>query len=328
MRNLRFHNRIIIWLCFALSIFTADIAAASSPSVLTVDYTERNPLSLVVKKYRWLEREFRADHLQIHWLYTPGSDVALSYLTSGALHVASCAALPSLCFRANGYPIRSVYVFTRADWAAIVVHRDSRINSLQELSGKRIAVEMGTDPYFFLIRALHEVHLQKSDVMIVPVQHVQGRTLMERGCVDAWAGRSPFLEMSQLECGSRVLYRNALLSTPGFLNVSEDFARRYPKAVSRVVKVYEKARLWALRHPDDFDNIYAEEARLSVQIARLVLSRYDFSDPVFTSNDIWQLKRAVPVLSEEKLIRQDADMDQVIDDLIDYRFVSGKRGSD
>jgi sulfonate transport system substrate-binding protein len=317
----RFIFRILIGVSLGLNL-VAEGFAGTLPSVLSIDYSERNPLSFVVKKFNLLEKEFNEDHVRIQWVYTPGSDFALKYLKADSLDVASVAGLSSVWFRANNGSIKSVYVFTRAECSSIMVERDSPIKSIDDLKGRKIAVELWTDPYFFLIRALSDARLHKSDVRIVSLQHAQGRMSMEMKCVDAWAARTPLSEMSQLEQGSRVICRNPFFNTCGLLDVKADFALKYPDAVTRIVRTYEKARKWALMHPDDFEAIYADEARLPLHIARLTLSRHDLGRPVFSRNDFRFLMEAVPVLKEENVVSQDTAVDKAINDMVDMSFVS------
>ncbi|NTW52805.1 MAG: aliphatic sulfonate ABC transporter substrate-binding protein [Chlorobiaceae bacterium] len=314
--------RRIICICMLLRmIFNADAYAASVPAELRVDYADFNPLSLVVKKFNWLDKEFKADTVRIHWKFSPGSDVALKNLQADSLDIASSASLSSVWSRAVGGPIKVVYVFARPEWNALVVSRDSPLQSVKDLKGRKVAVALGTGPYFFLMLALKDAGMHKEDVKIIPMPHEDGRASMEQNFVDAWAGGSPYVAMSQLESGSRLIYRNALFHSYGFLNVTEAFARKYPDAVLRVVKVYENARNWAIRHPEDLEMMYGEEARVPLSVARKVLSSYDFSRPVFDRNDVRLLRSGLPVLKEEHLFPQDTDFDKVIDDLIDTRFV-------
>jgi hypothetical protein len=66
---------------------------------------------------------------------------------------------------------------------------------------------------------------------------------LEQGKVDAWAGLDPHMAASELESGSRLLYRNVAFNTYGFLNVREAFLASAPGETARVIKAYERARL-------------------------------------------------------------------------------------
>ena len=51
---------------------------------------------------------------------------------------------------------------------------------------------------------------------------------------------------SQLQAGSRIIYRNVAYNTYGVLNVSDSFAQRYPNEIRQVIGLYERARRCAM----------------------------------------------------------------------------------
>ncbi|WP_186051701.1 aliphatic sulfonate ABC transporter substrate-binding protein [Burkholderia gladioli] len=295
-------------------------AAPAAPAEIRVDYAYYSPESLVIRHFGWLEDEFKPDHVAIRWLLSLGSNRALEYLNSGAADFGSTAGLAAVLGRANGNPIRAVYVFSRPEWTALVVRKDSPIHTLADLKGKKIAATRGTDPFLFTLRALHTVGLTRDDVELVNLQHPDGRTALANGQVDAWAGLDPHMAAAQVDDGARLLYRNVGFNTYGFLNVREAFASQYPQAVTRVLKVYEKARLWIIAHPDETARIVADESKISLPVAKLQLQRNDFSDPVPGETQRAALKAAAPVLTEEQLVKPGVDPAKVVDALIDPSF--------
>lgn len=295
-------------------------AAPAAPDEIRVDYAYYSPESLVIRHFGWLEDEFKPDHVAIRWLLSLGSNRALEYLNSGAADFGSTAGLAAVLGRANGNPIRAVYVFSRPEWTALVVRKDSPIHSLADLKGRKIAATRGTDPFLFTLRALHTVGLTRDDVELVNLQHPDGRTALVNGQVDAWAGLDPHMAAAQVDDGAKLLYRNVGFNTYGFLNVREAFASQYPQAVTRVLKVYEKARLWIVAHPDETARIVADESKVSLPVAKLQLQRNDFSDPVPGETQRAALKAAAPVLTEEQLVKPGVDPAKVVDALIDPSF--------
>lgn len=255
--------------------------AADAPKQLRLDYATYSPPSLVLKKFGWLEEDLKntGGGTSVKWVLSQGSNRALEYLNSDSVDFGSTAGLAALLARANGNPAKAVYVYSRPEWTALAVQKDSVIKSIKELKGKKIAATKGTDPYLFLLRALHENGLSKSDVEILHLQHPDGRVALEQKRVDAWAGLDPHLAASELEAGSKLIYRNVNFNTYGFLNVSENFAAKHPDEVKRVIRSYERARLWIIKNPDETAKLIAEEARLSLPVAQLQLKRNDFSNP-------------------------------------------------
>ncbi|MFJ3044480.1 aliphatic sulfonate ABC transporter substrate-binding protein [Herbaspirillum chlorophenolicum] len=297
--------------------------AAQAPKTIRLDYAYYSPPSLVLRKFGWLEEDLKAQGTDVKWVLSQGSNRALEYLNSDSVDFGSTAGLAALLARANGNPIKAVYVYSRPEWTALAVSKDSPIKSVRELKGKKVAATKGTDPYLFLLRALHENGLKKSDVDIVHLQHPDGRAALEQGRVDAWAGLDPHLAASELEAGSRLIYRNINFNTYGFLNVSDTFAARHPDQVKRVIAAYEKARAWIVAHPEDTVKLLAEESKLSPDVARLQLKRNDFSHPQIGREHIDALRAAAPILTEEDLVKSGTDLPRTINALIDPSYAQG-----
>jgi sulfonate transport system substrate-binding protein len=314
------HAALLLMSLTSLAALQAHAAAAAAPAEIHVDYAYYSPESLVIKHFGWLEDEFKADHTSIRWVLSLGSNRALEYLNSGAVDFGSTAGLAAVLGRANGNPIRAVYVFSRPEWTALVVSKDSPIRTLADLKGKKIAATRGTDPFLFTLRALKTAGLSRDDVEIVNLQHPDGRTALVKGQVDAWAGLDPHMAAAQVDDGARLLYRNVSFNTYGFLNVRESFSNQYPQAVGRVLKVYEKARLWIIAHPDETAKILADESKVSLAVAKLQLERNDFSDPVPGDTQRAALKAAAPILTDEQLAKAGVDPAQIVDALIDPAF--------
>ena len=161
-------------------------AHAAIPNTLKLDYAYYAPTSLVVKEQKLLEKAL--PKTEIKWVFSQGSNRSLEYLNSGSVDFASTAGLAAVLSRANGSPINTVYIQSQPEWTALVVAKNSQINSLKDLKGKKIAATKGTDPFLFTLQALDTVGLNKRDVQLVHLQHPDGKTALERGQVDAWAG--------------------------------------------------------------------------------------------------------------------------------------------
>lgn len=294
--------------------------AAEQPKEIRVDWAYYSPPSLVLKKFGWLEQEFKADNIPVKWVQSAGSNRALEYLNSGSVDFGSTAGLAAVLSKANGNPIKGVYIFSRPEWAALVVPKDSPIKSLKDLKGKKIAATKGTDPYLFLLRSLHLEGLKKTDIEHVSLQHADGRAALEQGKVDAWAGLDPLMAASEVDAGSKLLYRNVAFNTYGFLNTTESFAKQYPEHVKRVISAYEKARKWIIANPDETAKIISEEAKLSIAVAKLQLTRNDFSNPLPGLEHVNAFKSAASILIEEELVRKGTDVNKVIDDLVEPAY--------
>ena len=299
--------------------FTGGIArAAGGLDEITVDYAYYNPLSLILKQNGWLERALAANGTKLNWVLSLGSNKANQYLASGSAQFGSTAGSAALLARANGIPLRTVFLYSQPEWTAIVVGKNSPLKNLRDLKGKKIAATRGTDPWFFLLRALASAGLSSQDVQIVELQHPDGRVALERGQVDAWAGLDPHMAASQLDAGSHLLYRNIAWNTYGALNVREDFIAAHPDVVRIVLRSYELAHAYARTHPLQTAQILAQASNLDLRVAQLVISeRTKFPDPVPGKAYLDAVGGTIPVIRSEQLVADVGSVQSALGSLVD-----------
>lgn len=315
---LRFLFLVVAFVTLLLSFPAAQ--AADPVKELKLDYAYYNPVSLVLKKQGWLEQELAAKGIAVTWVLSLGSNKALEYLSGSSVDFGSTAGAAALLGRANGNPIKAIYVFSHPEWTALVTTKDSSIQGLRDLKGRKIAATRGTDPFIFLLRALASVGLTSKDVTLVPLQHGDGRLALDRGDVDAWAGLDPYMAQAQIESGDRLFFRDPNLNSFGVLDVREDFASAHPELVDIVLRAYERARLYAIGHRDELAATLADAAKLSPEVAARQLERTDLSDSTIGTRQLEGMTAAGDVLKESGIIPATVDIPAVARDLIDPRF--------
>lgn len=312
---------VLIALAAAAAIGPASAAWADRPSEIRVDYAYYSPTSLVLKEKGWLEEMLAKEGIKVRWVLSLGSNKALEFLNARSLDFGSTAGAAALLARINGQPVKSIYVYSRPEWTALVTRKDSPIRTVTDLKGKRIAATRGTDPHIFLMRALADHGLSERDVKVVLLQHQDGRLALEKGDVDAWAGLDPMMAQSELESGARLFYRNADLNTWGVLNTREAFAAEHPDLVLTVIRAYERARAWAREHPDDLRRLLAAQTRQSDAVAARQLERTDLSTAAIGDRQRKTIEEAGLALQKAGVIPAHVDVARAVDDLIDPSFV-------
>ncbi|HUC69465.1 MAG TPA: aliphatic sulfonate ABC transporter substrate-binding protein [Stellaceae bacterium] len=304
-----------------LALAALPATAADKLTTLRLDWAYYSPVSLVLRDKGWMEQEFAKDGIKVEWVLSLGSNKALEFLNGNSIDFGSTAGAAALMAKANGVPIKAVYVYDKPEWTALVTLKDSPIHKVEDLRGKRIAVTRGTDPHIFLLRALALHGMKPQDVKMVLLQHPDGRVALERGDVDAWAGLDPYMAETELEKGSRLFFRDPDLNTYGFLNTRQDFAAAHPDIVERVLTVYETARLWSLAHPAELKAIVAKAARLSDAVAAKDLERNDLSSGLIGQKQCDTIVAAGGVLKQSGIIPADTDIAKTADALIDPQYI-------
>ncbi len=296
------------------------VLAADNPKEIRIDWATYNPVSMLLKDKGLLEKEFAKDGIAIRWVQTLGSNKALEFLNAGSIDFGSTAGSAALLGRINGNPIKSIYVYSRPEWTALVTRKDTAINKIEDLRGKRVAVTRGTDPHIFLVRALLSAGLSEKDIQPVLLQHPDGKTALIRGDVDAWAGLDPMMAQAEIEDGARLFYRNKEANTWGILNTREEFLKDHPDLVRRVLAVYEEARKYSLSHYDELKKSFIAVTKLPDPVVDKQLK--DRTELTFNRVGAPQRESILAAglaLQKAGVIPADVDVKKQVDALIDDR---------
>jgi sulfonate transport system substrate-binding protein len=304
----------------ALSVVTLGQAIAADLSEIRIDWATYNPVSLILKNDGILEKEFEKDGIKVTWVQSAGSNKALEFLNASSLDFGSTAGAAALIGKVNGNPIKSVYVYSRPEWTALVTRKDTGIAKVEDLKGKSIAVTRGTDPHIFLVRALAEVGLTEKDVTLVLLQHADGKLALQRGDVDAWAGLDPIMASAEVENGDVLFHRKPENNSWGILNVREEFAKEHPEIVSRVIAAYEEARKKAIAEPDVLKAALVEVTKLPDTVIARQLERTDLSHSKIGDDQRATIEAAGLALQQAGVLKPEVDVKAVVSDLIDPSF--------
>ncbi|MGO7593135.1 aliphatic sulfonate ABC transporter substrate-binding protein [Rhizobium leguminosarum] len=314
----------------ALSVLAGLVAVgtaqAADVSEIRVDWATYNPVSLILKDEGILEKEFEKDGIKITWIQSAGSNKALEFLNAGSLDFGSTAGAAALIGRVNGNPIKSIYVYSRPEWTALVTRKDTGIAKVQDLKGKSIAVTRGTDPHIFLVRALADAGLTEKDVSLVLLQHADGRLALKRGDVDAWAGLDPIMASAEIEDGDVLFYRKPENNSWGVLNVREEFATAHPDLVKRVLASYEKARIEALKDPTELKAALVAATKLPDTVIERQLERTNLTYSVIGDAQRETIEAAGLALQKADVIEADVDVVKTVSELVDPSYASAALG--
>ena len=319
-----YSRRTMIALGLVAGLVPATLShAADKPKELRIDWATYNPVSILLKNKGLLEKEFAKDGISIRWVQSAGSNKALEFLNAGSIDFGSTAGSAALVAKINGNPIKSIYVYSRPEWTALVTGKDSKIAKIEDLKGKRVAVTRGTDPHIFLVRALLSAGLTDKDITPVLLQHADGKTALIRGDVDAWAGLDPMMAQAEIEDGARLFYRNAAANTWGILNVREEFAKDHPDLVKRVLAVYEEARKYSLSHYDEVKADFIAVTKLpGAVVDKQLKERTELTHSKIGAPQRESILEAGLALQKAGVIKADVDVKKTLDSLIDDQYVA------
>ena len=302
----------------AATLLPSASFAADALKEIRIDWATYNPVSIILKQKGLLEKEFAKDGISITWVQSAGSNKALEFLNAGSIDFGSTAGSAALVAKINGNPIKSIYVYSRPEWTALVTAKDSKIATVADLKGKRVAVTRGTDPHIFLVRALLDAGLTEKDITPVLLQHADGKTALIRGDVDAWAGLDPMMAQAEVEEGAKLFFRKPAANTWGILNVREAFLKDHPDAVRRVLKTYEEARIYAQANYDELKKGFIGVTKLPEAVVdKQLKERTELTHSRIGAPQRESILAAGLALQQANVIDAKVDVKATVDALID-----------
>jgi sulfonate transport system substrate-binding protein len=191
-----------------------------------------------------LEREFEKDGIKIEWTFFVGAGPATNEaLALKKIDFASQGDLPLIVARSNGLRTRIILKRNQFDRSYIVVPTASSIKTIEDLKGKKFAVQKGTAGQLTLNRILDKFGLKESEIKVIDMNDDSAKAALSTGDVDAYITSSTDLVSRGLV---RRIYKieDPKVNSPGNLWVTEEFEAKYPHLVQRFVNAVVRTAVW------------------------------------------------------------------------------------
>ena len=203
--------------------------------------------------------------------FTAGSPVAEA-LNAGSLDVGLLGDAPVLFLGALGAPIKVVGV-SRQNLAgvAIVVGKDSTIQSVADLKGKRVAIWKGSWSQQLMLTALDKAGIARDAVEYRYLSALDASHALDGGSVDAIATWDPYV-IQQERQGSRVIITaQNLIPAQSFIVANDRSIKATRELISDFIQRLQKARAWSVaskQNTDTYANAWAVLSKADPEVAR------------------------------------------------------------
>ena len=252
---------------FARAILAAGLSAAgirahaeSTPSALRIGYQKSSTLITLLKTRGTLEQSLAPLGLRVSWHEFASGLPLTEALNVGAVDFSADVADTVPVF-AQAAHARFVYVAQEAPSPkaqAIIVKKDSTLQTLADLKGKRIAVTKAAGSHYLLLAALARTKLAPADTTIHYLTPADGRAAFERGSVDAWITWDPYVASVDSNPDVRILADGSgLASYQRYYLASSSFAAARPDVIQIAFDQLSQAGAWLRAHPQEAANTLA-----------------------------------------------------------------------
>jgi NitT/TauT family transport system substrate-binding protein len=168
-------------------------------------------------------------------------------LISNQMQAAFMVAPMAIALRAQGVPIKIVYLGHRYG-SAVVVQKNGPVKQFSDLRGKTIAIPSRySDERLIVFKVLAENGMSASDIRLVEMAPPDVAGALAAGAIDAFSMGEPYPSQAEMAGFGRVLF-HARQYWPDYIScvlvVREDVIEKKPEAVQVLVDGIARSGLW------------------------------------------------------------------------------------
>lgn len=256
-------------------------AANAAPDEFRIGYQGGPSAELLTKGLGLAEAQF--PEVRIKWIPLSSSRSVLRAMVDGKIDVGLAGSVAAATAIAQGLPVQVYFIHgIISDNEALAVTKASNIRFISDLAGKTIAVPFGSTTHFSMLSALANANIEASQVTLLDMQPAEILSAWKRGLLDGGFVWQPTLGKMLTENG-KVLLTAGQLADSGVITadlgiVSQSFANRYPKFLTRYVGLLDEAVHQYRDDPEAAAEAIAPEINLSPSESLTVMNQVIWLD--------------------------------------------------
>ena len=224
-------SRFAAFTCIALfTLVPLTRADDQKLSSVRVGYQKYGTLN-VVKAEGSFEKSLGARGISVTWILFPAGPQLLEALNAGSIDLGNAGEAPPIFAQAAG--VNLVYFGNQPPFPkgeGVLVKKDSPIQNVSGLKGKRIALNKGSNVHFFLVKLLEKNGLKMGEITPVFLTPADAWAALEGGSVDAWVIWDPYMTAAIDRSGARILHdAEGFAANREFFLADRRFAQAHPE---------------------------------------------------------------------------------------------------
>lgn len=280
---------------------------------LRIGYQKYGTLTLL-RASGALDQRLAEQGVNVTWTEFPAGPQLLEGLNVGAVDFGTTGETPPVFAQAAGADLLYVAHEPPAPTGeAILLPKDSPIQSVAELKGKKIALNKGSNVHYLLVRALEDAGLSITDITPIYLPPADARAAFERGSVDAWVIWDPFQAAAEQQIGARPLIDGSgLVSNHQFYLSTGAYAQANPEVIQILIEEIDAIGQWTLNNLDQATAQIAPVIGLSPDITRIAIQRQSYGTRLLSPEVVKAQQDIADTFHALKLIPKQLEISEVI----------------
>ena len=268
----------------------------------------------ILKERGSLEAALKDQGVAVKWVEFPAGPQLLEGLNVGSVSFGEVGEAPPIFAQAAKTDL--VYIANQPavpKAEALIVQKDSAIQTIQDLKGKRVALNKGSNVHYLLLKLLEANHLTFNDIQVVYLPPADARAAFEKGAVDAWVIWDPFLSAAEHQLHARTLANGEnLVKNYQFYLADRQFAQAHPKVVQAVVNELNLTTQWVSKNQDDAAKLLEAKTGLGLDVLKTSISRLGDNVTLITPEVAKEQQQVADAFYNEKLIPNKLNIESAI----------------
>ncbi|MEO6014146.1 MAG: aliphatic sulfonate ABC transporter substrate-binding protein [Devosia sp.] len=222
-----------------------------------------------------LEKRLEPRGIKVSWNEFTSGPPLLEALGAAAIDFGSTGDIPPLFAQSAGGDL--LYVASSKgslDGSAILVKKDSPIQSLADLKGKKVAYKRGSSAHNFTLKALQSVGLTLDDIETVDLGPPDAAPAFANNQIDAWTIWDPYYAIAAQAADTRVLATTeGLVDSWGYYLANGAYTKANPDVILDVIDELGKVGTAAQANIDATVGEIAKITGVPVEVQKIALTR-------------------------------------------------------
>lgn len=287
----------------ATIMLLSGCAKQQETTTLNIGY-QKYGLLPIIKERGDLDKALKQKGVNIKWVEFPAGPQLLEGLNVGSVSFGEAGEAPPIFAQAANSNLVYIANQPAAPKAeALIVPKDSSIQSIQDLKGKRVVLNKGSNVHYLLLKVLEANHLKLEDIQVVYLPPADARAAFEKGAVDAWVIWDPFFASAEKQLGAKVLATGEnLVSNHQFYLADRKFAEQHPDLLKAVVNELNTTTQWVSQHQADAAKLLEKPTGLPLDVLNTSISRMGFGVQPISNQVTKEQQYVADAFYQQKLI--------------------------
>ena len=272
----------------------------------------------IAKEQGYFEEELKGLGYVIEYTGFAGAGPAVNEaLASGKLDLAIYADFPGIVLTSKGIDLSLISITDSGFHAGIVVAKDSSIETITDLKGKKIAFPKGTYVQKYLVQAFEAYGIKEGDVELVNMT-ADAESALLSGSVDAVAFTESFVaRLAFGEAEGKIIHtsrENSEWTGAAVFVGSNTFLKENEKAAVALVKALIRAKEYAQANPEAVYQLFAEKTGISLDASKYLYNldegKFEYYSLEVSQTGLEKLNQNKQFLLDTGLITEDFDINR------------------